>query len=120
VVLLVEDDQDLRDTIVVLLSRHGHSVETASDGAEALAWLQRRQADPCLVLLDLMMPGMSGFDLRSRMTTDPALASIPVVIITGAGPLADQHAHELQAQILKKPVAVSTLLGTVNRYCAPS
>jgi CheY-like chemotaxis protein len=119
-VLLVEDDQDLRDTIAALLSRHGHQVTTAADGAEALGWLKRPGVSPCLVLLDLMMPGMSGFDLRSRMVADPELASIPVVIMTGAGVLADQHADELQAEILKKPLAVSTLLGTVNRYCASS
>jgi CheY-like chemotaxis protein len=119
-VLLVEDDQDLRETIAALLSRHGHQVHTAADGAEALGWLKRHGTQPCLVLLDLMMPGMNGFDLRSHMTADPDLASIPVVIITGAGVLADQRAHELRAEILKKPVAMSTLLGTVDRYCATS
>jgi CheY-like chemotaxis protein len=118
-VLLVEDDVDLRDTIASLLSFHGHRVETASDGTEALTWLRQPESQPCLVLLDLMMPGMNGFELRSRMTADPELSSIPVVIITGAGVLAEQHASELQAEILKKPLAMSTLLGTVQRFCPP-
>jgi CheY-like chemotaxis protein len=119
VVLLVEDDQDLRDTMVALLRLHGHQVETASDGAEALTWLGQPQARPCVVLLDLMMPGMNGFDLRARMTADPHLAAIPVVVITGAGVLAEQRAADLQAEILKKPVGMSTLLDTVSRYCLP-
>jgi CheY-like chemotaxis protein len=118
-VLLVEDDEDLRETLVLTLRTHGHRVETASDGREALTWLRRPGAQFCLVLLDLMMPGMSGFELRSHMTSDPALAAVPVVVITGAGVLADQRSRELRAEILRKPVGISTLIGTVNRYCQP-
>ena len=119
-VLLVEDDEDLRETLEITLRSHGHQVETASDGTEALAWLRSADPRPCLVLLDLMMPGMSGFELRSQMTADPALASVPVVVITGAGVLADQRSGELGAEILRKPVGISVLIGTVNRYCLPA
>jgi CheY-like chemotaxis protein len=66
------------------------------------------------------MPGMSGFELRSQMTADPVLASVPVVVITGAGVLADQRSGELRAEILRKPVGISVLIGTVNRYCLPA
>lgn len=117
-VLLVEDDQDLQEALALSLRLNGHKVEAVSDGAEALVWLKRHGAAPCLVLLDLMMPGMNGFELRARMTADPDLASLPVVIITGAGVLADQRASELNAEILKKPVATSTLLETVDRNCS--
>jgi DNA-binding response OmpR family regulator len=120
IVLLVEDDQDLRETLEMTLRNHGHQVESASDGSAALSWLRRADPHPCLVLLDLMMPGMSGFELRSRMAEDPALAAVPVVVITGAGVLADQRSGELGAEILRKPVGISTLLGTVNRYCLPA
>jgi len=118
-VLLVEDDQDLRDTIQFMLRMRGHHVETASGGKEALDWLKRSNPQPSLVLLDLMMPGMSGFELRSRMTSDPELASVPVVVLTGSGMLADQRSAELQAEILRKPVEIETLIGTVSRYCQP-
>jgi CheY-like chemotaxis protein len=66
-----------------------------------------------------MMPGMSGFDVRSRMRADPVLASVPVVVITGAGLLADQRAAELEAEVLRKPIELATLLGTVRRFCQP-
>jgi CheY-like chemotaxis protein len=119
IVLVVDDDSDLRETIQVLLESHGHQVAMASDGAEALAWLGGQGAPPCVVLLDLMMPGMSGFDLRSHMRANPALARVPVVVITGAGVLAEQRADELQAEILRKPIDLHTLLGTVRRFCQP-
>jgi CheY-like chemotaxis protein len=118
-VLVVDDDSDLRETIQVLLQAHGHRVASAADGAEALAWLGAGGTLPCLVLLDLMMPGMSGFDVRSRMRADPVLADVPVVVITGAGMLAEQRAGELQAEVLRKPIELATLLGTVRRFCQP-
>jgi CheY-like chemotaxis protein len=118
-VLVVDDDCDLRETIQVLLQAHGHRVAMAADGVEALAWLGSTGALPCLVLLDLMMPGMSGFDVRSRMRADPVLASVPVVVITGAGVLAEQRAGELAAEVLRKPIELATLLGTVRRFCTP-
>ncbi len=115
--LLVEDDGDLREALELVLRLQGYRVESAADGAEALRWLKGPDARPCLVLLDLMMPGMSGFELRQHMMTDPDLAAVPVVIFTGAGPLALQRSAELQAEILCKPVAISTLLGAIDRHC---
>jgi CheY-like chemotaxis protein len=117
-VLVVDDDADLRDSIEAALASHGHPVVQAADGAEALAWLKTGGTDPCLVLLDLMMPGMNGFELRSRMNADPALAAIPVVVITGAGLLAERRADELEAEVLAKPIELATLLRTVRRYCS--
>jgi CheY-like chemotaxis protein len=117
VVLVVDDDDDLREAIKTVLRAVGHTVITASDGAEALAWLRRPEVHPCLVLLDLMMPGMNGFELRTVMTADPELSSIPVVVITGAGVLAERGADDLQADVLAKPIALPALVGTVKRYC---
>ena len=118
IVLVVDDDADLRESIEAVLVSHGHPVATAAGGAEALAWLERRDADPCVVLLDLMMPGMSGFELRSKMVADPGLASIPVVVITGAGLLAERRAGELRAEVLRKPIELPALLHAVKRFCA--
>ena len=116
-ILVVDDDADLRDSLEAALVARGHKVAKAADGAEALAWLKSNAKDPCVVLLDLMMPGMNGFELRSRMAADPHLATIPVVVITGAGLLADRRASELRAEVLKKPIELSTQLSTVRRFC---
>jgi two-component system chemotaxis response regulator CheY len=116
-VLVVDDDADLRESIEAALMSYGHGVATAADGGEALAWMRSQPERPCVVLLDLMMPGMNGFELRSRMAADPGLASIPVVVITGAGVLADRRANELRAEVLRKPIELSTLLQTVKRFC---
>jgi CheY-like chemotaxis protein len=119
VVLVVDDDDDLREAMEAALRAVGHRVVTAADGAEALLWLRHPEVRTCLVLLDLMMPGMNGFELRTVMSADPALSTIPVVVITGAGVLADRGADELQADVLAKPIALPTLVGTVKRYCVP-
>ena len=116
-VLVVDDDVDLRESVHELLTLRGYRVETAADGAEALAWLERGDVTPCLALIDLMMPGMDGLTLRARMSANPQLAAIPVVVVTGAGILAEQRARELQAQVLQKPVSVATLLATVQSFC---
>ena len=117
-ILVVDDDADLREAIEFVLQRAGHQVVTASDGAEALAWLRRPEFHPCLVLLDLMMPGMNGFELRTAMTADPTLSTIPVVVITGSGLLAERGAGEFRADVLAKPITLPALVGTVQRYCA--
>jgi CheY-like chemotaxis protein len=116
-VLVVEDDQDLREIISLTLQARGHTVVTASDGAEALSWLRAQDPMPCLVLLDLMMPGMNGFELSATMQADPALAAIPVVVITGAPLLAKQRRGELHGEVLPKPIELATLVSTVRRFC---
>jgi CheY-like chemotaxis protein len=117
-VLVVDDDDDLRESLQMALTASGYRVATASGGAEALAWMRTGHNVPCLVLLDLMMPGMDGFQVRTTMLGDPELASVPVVVITGAGVLVNQRAGDLHAaDILRKPVGLSTLRGTIDRFC---
>jgi len=117
-VLVVDDDDDLRESIRMALTASGYRVAVASGGAEALAWMRTHNNVPCLVLLDLMMPGMNGFQVRTTMLGDPNLASVPVVVITGAGVLVNQRAGDLHAaDILRKPVGLSTLKGAIDRFC---
>ena len=116
-VLVIDDDADLRESIGVMLQAAGHSFTTANDGLEGLARLRSMNQRPCVVVLDLMMPRMSGFELREAMKSDPALAKIPVIVVTGAGPLADRRSRELDAEILRKPFEVSVLLDAVTRHC---
>ena len=115
IVMVVEDDRDLREMIRHALELQGHQVVEAADGREALDKL-RQGTIPGLILLDLMMPGMDGWSFRAAQTSDPALATVPVVLISAHGQL-DQHAAALQADgFFRKPVNISSLLNTVDRY----
>ena len=117
-VLLVEDDPDMRESMESVLAYAGHSITAVADGVEALSWLAGDHPHPCVIVLDLMMPGMNGFELRSRLRADQLLSLIPVVVLTGAGPLADRKGYELQAEILRKPIDLRDLLEAIHRHCA--
>lgn len=115
-VLLVDDDLDIRESIQTLLELEGYHTVTLADGAAALEWLRSDVAPPRLILLDLMMPGMNGIEFRAAQLHDPRLAALPVVILSGAGEVADEQAGVLRAELLKKPFELKTLLATVMRY----
>jgi CheY-like chemotaxis protein len=111
--LLVEDDPDIRDTLAEILVEEGYPVECASDGAEALD--RMRAHHPALVLLDLMMPGMSGEEFRAAQRADPALAGIPVVLLTADGSI-EHRARALGAtDAVRKPIDVPDLLALLAR-----
>jgi CheY-like chemotaxis protein len=114
--LLVEDDDDVRDAIAASLRDEGYVVAEAGNGRLALEWLQRN-ADPCLVLLDLWMPVMSGFELRAKMAQDPRLSAVPLIVVSAAGD-GKARAEEMGAiGYLRKPLDLQDLLATVERYC---
>jgi CheY-like chemotaxis protein len=115
-VMVVDDDADIRDTIAQLLERHGFRVTTASDGGDAIEQL-RTGEHPALILLDLMMPRVSGEEFRRRQLADAALAGIPVVLLSGAGRL-DQLARSIGVEVLPKPIELTQLVETVKRFCA--
>jgi CheY-like chemotaxis protein len=114
--LLVEDDDDVRDAIAATLRDEGYQVAEAENGRLALEWLQHN-GDPCLVLLDLWMPVMSGMELREKMVQDPRLAALPLVIVSAAGD-GKARAEEMGAiGYLRKPLELHDLIATVERYC---
>lgn len=115
-VLVIDDDADIREAFKLLLEASGHQLATAADGAEALALL-RDGIHPRLILLDLMMPGMNGFEFRAEQLRDPVLAAIPVVIISGDGRIAEK-ARPLGLPWLLKPIDLDELLETMSRYGA--
>jgi CheY-like chemotaxis protein len=118
VVLLVEDDADIREAIAEILTDHGVSVVTASNGAEALSTLRSAASIPRLILLDLMMPIMDGWQFRQEQRHDAQLASIPVVVLTAHGN-ASETAKTMEANgFLKKPLHLDSLLAVVERFCA--
>jgi two-component system, chemotaxis family, chemotaxis protein CheY len=116
-ILLVEDDVDIRLDLADLLRAEGYQVATAANGQEALDWLGQHGEEVSLILLDLMMPVMNGWDFRARQLEEPGLTAIPVVLLSGAGDVA-RHALALKtAGYLIKPLRLDSLLGIVSRLC---
>jgi two-component system, chemotaxis family, chemotaxis protein CheY len=121
-VLIVEDDADVREMLATLLSTQGFYAVSAEDGLEALHLLRtvrHRAPDvPCLVLLDLKMPRLSGGEFRRAQLGDPTVASVPVAVMSGATDI-EQRAQAMGAvATVAKPIDVDLLLDVVRRYCA--
>jgi chemotaxis family two-component system sensor histidine kinase/response regulator PixL len=117
-VLVIEDDANTREAMKSVLELHGYPVVTAADGNEALQRL-RTGLKPCLSLLDLMMPGMDGFEFFDEKRQDPRISAIPVVIYSGHHD-AKSNAARLGAEgYFQKPVDVQSLLSLVETYRAP-
>jgi CheY-like chemotaxis protein len=115
-VLLIEDDEAIRDSLRDLLEGEGHSIACACDGAEGLAQLQASR--PCLVLLDWWMPRMDGATFLEAWRTCAAYdPSIPIVLMTGA---ADEAVARSAAPVgnLRKPVELTDLLRVVAEHCS--
>ncbi|HTE56462.1 MAG TPA: response regulator [Kofleriaceae bacterium] len=116
-ILLVEDDLDIRIDLADLLRHEGYEVATVANGQEALDWLRQAGHHADLILLDLMMPIMNGWDFRSQQLEEPSLTTIPVVLLSGAGDVA-RHAMALKtAGYLIKPLRLDSLLHLVARFC---
>jgi len=115
-VLVVEDDFDVRESITDILEHDGYDVRCAGDGREALDLLDAGPT-PALILLDLMMAGMNGFQFRAEQRRRPELAAIPVVILSADRQI-ENKAHELGADgFLRKPTKMSELLAVLHRLC---
>jgi DNA-binding response OmpR family regulator len=113
-VLLVEDDRDFRDVVEVLLSREGFRVSTADDGAEAL--LRLKEHHPSVLLVDLMLPRMSGEAFRAEQLASEDLASIPFVVISGRED-AQAVADRLHADaFVPKPADFEEIVALVRRF----
>lgn len=121
-VLIVEDDRDTRDLLSALLATEGFHAVGAEDGLEALHLLRavrhRAPEVPCLILLDLTLPRLSGKEFRRAQLGDPTVASVPVAVMSGVTDL-DQRAQALGAvATVSKPIDVERLVEIVKRYCA--
>jgi CheY-like chemotaxis protein len=114
-VLVVEDDRDTREMLERFLELEGFGVRSASNGQAALAALQGGRR-PRVILLDLMMPVMNGWEFREVQRRQPDLASIPVVVVTAAGPRAEIPAIPADGW-LSKPVDFDALLDAIRPFC---
>ncbi len=116
-VLVVDDDPDIRETLVEVLQESGFEAVGASDGVEALQQLRDPEDRWCVVLLDLMMPNMDGRAFRAEQLRDPQLSPIPVVVVSATADL-ESTSEELQvAAHVTKPVALTDLVQLVSRVC---
>ena len=113
-VLIVEDDVELRDMMAQLLTLEGFVATAVANGHEALEYL-RKGDRPDIILLDLMMPVMDGWEFRRKQQSAPTLATVPVVVLSA---LDHRRAAEVDAvAFLKKPLDFDRLLELVRRYC---
>jgi CheY-like chemotaxis protein len=116
-VLIVDDDQDVAESLTDILSDEGYRPATAPIGLAALEYL-RSGARPCVILLDWMMPVCDGPTFRGLQRQDPALADIPVVVLSADARVKDRVAALEPVAYLPKPVALETLLEILARTCA--
>jgi CheY-like chemotaxis protein len=114
-VLVVEDDLDARESLTALLETEGYRVREAANGEEALRVL--RSTPICIILLDIFMPVMNGHAFMTEQSRDPALAAIPVIVISADAAAARKAAQRGCAGAMTKPVDHDRLLDLVGRYC---
>ena len=112
-VLIVEDDGELRDMMAQLLTIEGFEAVAVANGREALAYLQNA-ARPDVILLDLMMPVMDGWEFRRQQKADPDLAPVPVIVLSALDPA---RAAVDATAFLKKPLDFDRLLELVRTHC---
>ena len=110
-VLVVDDEPSVRSLFEEALTESGHSVAVAENGAEALDQL-RDGSLPCVVLTDVRMPRMDGFELSRAVADDPQLASIPIVVLTG------DRILSFTSPARDKPFSVAELDALVQRSCS--
>jgi CheY-like chemotaxis protein len=110
-ILVVDDDHDIRELIAEVLALDGYRVSTAPNGKVALE--QAHVNRPDLIVLDLMMPVMCGWEFMEAQRGDPELAHVPVIVVTAALDCEVEGA----AALLRKPFDLDTLLATVARLC---
>ena len=116
-VLVVDDDPDIRESLSDVLTDEGYQVVTAVDGRDALVKLRGPGVSPCVILLDLMMPVMSGVQFYAEKQSDPKLSWIPVVIVSADGNVR-LKASSLGGEYIAKPVRIEQVLDVVQRHCA--
>jgi len=116
-ILLVEDDFAIRETVAEVLEGEGFQVTCAANGQEALRRLGEAVSRPEVILLDLMMPVMDGWEFRTAQRSDPRYAAIPVVVLSAGAGAEGSLARLAPDAFLTKPFELDRLLDLVGRYC---
>ena len=118
--VLIVDDNDLnRELLAEVLRAGGYATAEAADGQKALDYLHGRAARPSLILLDLMMPVMDGWEFLRRRRKEAPLAAIPVVVFTASDGINTRTMQSLgAADVLQKPTPPREVLASVGRFCS--
>lgn len=117
-IFIVEDDIDVRDSLIMLLEFEGFKVEFAEDGAEALDKLNAMDELPGIIILDWMMPKMDGAQFYEQKKTIPRLNNIPIVLLTADGRVKEKSVQIAAAAGLAKPIELDVLLSAIHRHIA--
>lgn len=114
-ILIIDDDEYIREMLTMAFQMEGYSSHGVANGKEAIDWL-RTQPVPCLILLDLMMPVMNGWEFLEAIENDPEFSkkAFSIVMVTAFSVDGD---HPSLKGILNKPIELDKLLNTVSRYC---
>jgi DNA-binding response OmpR family regulator len=116
-ILIVEDDVDVRETLAEVLSEEGYDILAFAGGRAALEHLRSTTTRPGLILLDLMMPNMDGWEFREEQQRNDNLNDVPTVILSADGNV-EQNMSSLRADgYLRKPIHIRTLLQLVESFC---
>ncbi len=115
-ILIVDDEAEIRQLITDVLTDEGYIVDQAKNGYTALAYLHAAPALPCVIILDLMMPSLNGWDFLRARQGDPVLEPIPTVVISAVGTFATAKVLGAQ-ECLSKPLDLDHLVALVRQYC---
>jgi CheY-like chemotaxis protein len=113
-ILVVDDDDDVREALRRLLDDEGYAVAVASNGVEALDYLRSSAPRPSVILLDLMMPVMNGWQFRGVQKKDPDLCSIPVVVLSASGAARERVGLLGVSEVILKPFDLEDLLRSLE------
>jgi CheY-like chemotaxis protein len=116
-VLIIEDNDDIRASIAEVLGEIGHTYHEAANGREALEWLVDQSGPPCLVLLDLQMPVMDGWDFLRTVQDEPRWAAVSIIVISASIHEAIPQGLAQAKACWPKPVDAEKI-ANVHRYCA--
>ncbi|MBB4264466.1 response regulator [Roseospira visakhapatnamensis] len=119
--LIAEDEPSILESLVFILAREGYDIATARDGEDALDRLRDPKGPPGLLILDVMLPRLDGFEVLRRVRDDPALKRVPVLMLTAKGQARDrQMAEQMGADaFIAKPFSNQDVVRQARRLAAP-
>jgi CheY-like chemotaxis protein len=116
-VLVIDDDADLRETIIEILEDKAYRVVGAANGKEALDLIHGVSDRPCVILLDLMMPVMDGTAFHAELMKEPGLRHIPVIVLSAHADIDNVLADTAVTAKMRKPIEIEPLLSLVEQHC---
>lgn len=112
-ILVIEDNKEIQESLKMVLEVEGYTVYTADNGKEGMDILKKIPT-PCVILLDLMMPVMNGWEFVEAISRDIMLSTIPIIVVSAFG---DKKGTPITNDYIQKPIDLDALLNTVCKYC---